>query len=408
MTSRQTTGHPDQGSTHTNAEVDAGVVGVDHVQVAMPAGAEDQARAFYHGVLGLPEVPKPATLAARGGVWFRCGAQMIHLGVERGFAPARKAHPALLVRDLAPFRAHVLAAGYKVQEDEALPGYDRFYTADPFGNRLEFLSPQPTGDGDESAATTAIKDRVRAAYSAAADAYVTSPSHAKGPDLQRLLDLVAPQSGERALDLSTGGGHVALALAQHDAEVTAVDLTPTMLAAARAHIRSSGIESVAYVVGDAEHLPFLDATFDLVTIRIAPHHYASVPAALREVARVLVPGGRLGLIDNIVPEDAHLGEAMNDWERRRDPSHVRALPLSEWQTDLVAAGLRVSALEVGRKRHPFDEWTTRTGMVPAEREALERDMLADPSAREYFAVEAANGRVLAWQCDYVVLRAERE
>lgn len=397
--------HP-TATNQDSAPVDAEIVGIDHVQVAMPPEGENQARAFYHGTLELPEVAKPAILAARGGVWFQCGTQMLHLGVEHEFAPARKAHPALRVRELAPVRARLLAAGSPVIEDESLPDYERFYTADPFGNRLEILAPRLKSEQNESA-TVAIKDRVRAAYSAAADAYVASPSHSRGPDLDRLLDLVAPHSGELALDLSTGGGHVALALARRGMVVTAVDLTPKMLAAARAHIRASGVESVAYVVGDAEHLPFLDATFDLVTIRIAPHHYASVPVALREVARVLVPGGRLGLVDNIVPEDAHHGATMNNWEQRRDPSHVRALPLAEWQAELEAAGLRVTALEVGRKRHPFDEWTTRTGMATAEREALEHDMLADPSAREYFAVEEAGGRVLAWSCDYVVLRAER-
>lgn len=396
---------------HSTTPLDGGrapaaILGIDHVQVAMPSGAEDLARAFYGDALGLPEVAKPATLAARGGVWFQCGAQMLHLGVEREFTPARKAHPAFQARDLAPVRTRLLAAGYPVIEDEALPGYERFYTADPFGNRIEVLSPRASSDQDDTTGT-AIKDRVRAAYSAAAAAYVSSPLHAHGSDLERLLELVAPQPGERALDLSTGGGHVALALARRGAVVTAVDLTPAMLAAARAHLRAEGVETVGYVVGDAEHLPFLDATFDLVTIRIAAHHYASVPAALREVARVLVPGGRLGLIDNIVPEERKLADAMNDWEQRRDPSHVRALPLSEWRDELAAAGLRVTTVEVGRKRHPFDEWTTRTGMATTAREALERDMLANADAREYFAVEEADSRVLAWQCDYAVLRAER-
>ena len=117
------------------------VRGIDHVQLAMPAGAEDQARAFYDGVLGIPEKPKPPHLAARGGCWFAADGVELHLGVEDGFRPARKAHPALLVDDLAALVRRLGEAGVDVVEDEPLPGYDRVYVADPFGNRLELLEP---------------------------------------------------------------------------------------------------------------------------------------------------------------------------------------------------------------------------------------------------------------------------
>ncbi|HUL74851.1 MAG TPA: VOC family protein [Vicinamibacterales bacterium] len=115
------------------------ILAIDHVQLAMPAGAEAQARAFYSGVLGLPEIPKPAALAARGGAWFGRGSVRIHLGVEADFRPARKAHPALLVDDLDGLEAACRAAGFPPERDADLPGYARFYVADPFGNRLEFL-----------------------------------------------------------------------------------------------------------------------------------------------------------------------------------------------------------------------------------------------------------------------------
>jgi len=111
------------------------VTGLDHVQLAMPEGGEDAARAFYGGVLGLPEVPKPAALAGRGGVWFAQGTVQLHLGVESPFAPARKAHPALIVDDLEA--AH--AALPDPSAISALPGWRRFYIADPFGNRIEIL-----------------------------------------------------------------------------------------------------------------------------------------------------------------------------------------------------------------------------------------------------------------------------
>jgi catechol 2,3-dioxygenase-like lactoylglutathione lyase family enzyme len=115
------------------------IIGIDHVQLAMPAGGEDKAREFYFGLLGIPEVTKPATLAPRGGVWFQHGQVKIHLGVERDFRPARKAHPALRVRDLAGLVRRLREAGVVVIDDDALPGYDRVYVSDPFGNRLELV-----------------------------------------------------------------------------------------------------------------------------------------------------------------------------------------------------------------------------------------------------------------------------
>jgi len=115
--------------------------GIDHVQLAMPAGREDEAVAFYDGLLGIPQVAKPPHLAARGGCWFVDGELALHLGVESDFRPARKAHPALLVDDLPALVRRLADAGVAVRDDEPLEGYDRVYVDDPFGNRLELLEP---------------------------------------------------------------------------------------------------------------------------------------------------------------------------------------------------------------------------------------------------------------------------
>ena len=117
------------------------VEGIDHVQLAMPAGGEDEARRFYASVLGLPEVPKPPHLAVRGGCWFEGPSVKVHLGVEAEFRPARKAHPALLVRQLGALVESLRQAGVAVRDDEPLEGYDRVYVDDPFGNRIELLEP---------------------------------------------------------------------------------------------------------------------------------------------------------------------------------------------------------------------------------------------------------------------------
>ena len=119
------------------------IVGIDHVQLAMPPGREEEARAFYSLLLGLLEVPKPEALAKRGGAWFENSEVKIHLGVDREFRPAKKAHPALLVKDLRLLIERLRTAGVVVDDDEPLAGYDRVYVSDPFGNRLELMEPRP-------------------------------------------------------------------------------------------------------------------------------------------------------------------------------------------------------------------------------------------------------------------------
>ena len=115
------------------------ITGLDHVQVAIPSGAEDAARAFYGGLLAMTEIPKPPALAARGGCWFQSGSAVIHLGVEEPFTPARKAHPAFLVGDLDALEARLSEAGHEcTRADGDIPGVVRFHTFDPFGNRVEF------------------------------------------------------------------------------------------------------------------------------------------------------------------------------------------------------------------------------------------------------------------------------
>lgn len=122
---------------------DVRVIRVDHVQLAMPAGGEDDATAFYDGALGITRVAKPPHLAVRGGCWFESGDLKVHLGVEADFRPATKAHPAFIVDDVQAFAREIAAAGYEVVDDEPLDGYHRVYVDDPFGNRIELMQPLP-------------------------------------------------------------------------------------------------------------------------------------------------------------------------------------------------------------------------------------------------------------------------
>lgn len=115
------------------------IVALDHIQIAMPKGQEEEARAFYQGLLGITEVPKPGDLSARGGAWFENGNIKIHLGVEDDFRPAEKAHPALVVSDLDQLLTTLRNNGYGVTDDHNLPGIKRAFSHDPFGNRIEFI-----------------------------------------------------------------------------------------------------------------------------------------------------------------------------------------------------------------------------------------------------------------------------
>jgi ubiquinone/menaquinone biosynthesis C-methylase UbiE len=254
-----------------------------------------------------------------------------------------------------------------------------------------------------------VKDLARETFGAAAKSYVTSAIHAQGADLRRLVELARPRGDERLLDVATGGGHTALAFASHVREVVASDLTPRMLAAAEQFIRAQGVTNVAFEQADAEALPFADASFDIVTSRIAPHHFPNPRRFVHEVARVLRPGGQFLLDDNMAPEDPELDAFMNRFEQWRDPSHVRACTVSEWRGWMVAAGLRVEHVDpLASKRYDFADWSARLGMPEAERAALETWLLgAPPRCAEFFEIVVADGRVRSIAGKYAIIVARR-
>jgi catechol 2,3-dioxygenase-like lactoylglutathione lyase family enzyme len=123
------------------------VSGIDHIQIAAPEGCEAAAREFYGSLLGMQELEKPESLRSRGGCWFQCGSQQLHIGVQQDFRPAKKAHPAFVTVNLDELRKALLARGIKVSDDHSIPSARRFHSEDPWGNRLEFMeSPPPKPD----------------------------------------------------------------------------------------------------------------------------------------------------------------------------------------------------------------------------------------------------------------------
>lgn len=202
------------------------------------------------------------------------------------------------------------------------------------------------------------KDEIRAQFGRNAQSYVESRVHRLGASLARLLELVPPRPDWRVLDVATAVGYTALAFAPHVAHVWATDITEEMLALARQEAAARGLANVTVEHADAEALPYADGTFDLVTCRIAPHHFGDIDRFVHEAARVLRPGGVLAVVDNVVP-DGPGGDYVNAFEKLRDPSHGRCLALAEWVTAFAAAGLAVTHRETLEKRMPFEFWAKR-------------------------------------------------
>lgn len=251
--------------------------------------------------------------------------------------------------------------------------------------------------------------RVRGQFGPSAAAYVASAGHAGGPDLEQLLAWGRRRAAARVLDIATGGGHTAVAFSRFTASVIAVDLTLPMLRAAQDFAAREGAHGVRFLAADVEALPFRESSFGTVTCRIAAHHFAALLPALREVARVLRPGGSLLVQDILGQDDEDLAAFILEVERRRDPSHVRAYRQLEWIAFLRAAGLTVIDEAVMTRRRPWEEWTGRMRMAPPERAALEAFVLAAPArCREAFDFTIEAGRVVSFSDRMLLLRADRD
>jgi len=247
------------------------------------------------------------------------------------------------------------------------------------------------------------REEVKRRFGAHAENYVRSVDHTESESRDRLLVLTAPKPDWRVLDVATGGGHTALAFAPHVREVVATDITKKMLEAAERHIRASGATNVRFQEADAMALPFEDASFDLVTCRVAPHHFPDCAQFVRECARVVPPGGIVAVIDNVVPDDPDAAKFINAFEKLRDPSHNWAYTEREWVAFFRDAGLRVDRVEGYRKARDFDGWTATMGVEGELKETL-RDVLlgATGVARETLMPEE-KGRLLRFFLNEILI-----
>ena len=262
------------------------------------------------------------------------------------------------------------------------------------------------------------KELVQQQFGANAAAYLTSTVHAKGASLARLVALVKPQKTWVALDVATGAGHTAAAFAPHVARVVASDLTPEMLVQVAKLAAERAFTNMETALADAENLPFPDRTFDLVTCRIAPHHFPNIALFLAEAHRVLKPGGIFALVDNVSPDpettpgfskadlrDAALG--YNAFEKVRDPSHGRALATAEWLELIEETGLRLRHREHAPKAMDFASWV-KTMQVPAETVPRLKSMLDDaaPALKAFLKPATVDGK-LGFTLDELIVIAEK-
>ena len=239
--------------------------------------------------------------------------------------------------------------------------------------------------------TDDVLHRSRETFGPNAEAYRTSESHGAAEELARMVRLVRPEAGERALDVASGGGHTGVALALAGARVTALDATPPMLAQTHQLAVQRGV-AVERVEADAHALPFPDAAFTVVACRIAPHHFRDLPRAVAEWARVLAPGGRLYLLDTS-SWDGDAAEAfINALEVARDPSHVHAHGRASWRRLLGDAGFAVEHDDLRAHTYVLETWLARL-KAPPERRAEVHALLAGATdaLRVRYRVDLAAG-----------------
>ena len=246
---------------------------------------------------------------------------------------------------------------------------------------------------------------VKRFFGAHAGSYARSQSHAHGSDLGALIEALKPKASDRALDVATGTGFTAVALAPRVNRVTGIDLTNEMLDEARKLARGEGIGNIGFEPGDAIAMKFADSSFDIVTTRRATHHFHDVPKFLREAYRVLGPGGRLGVVDMSPPEGAEVFS--NKIEKLRDSSHVEAFTPGAWESMVSKAGFRILSTQILGEQVPFEKW-----LYPVEaggREEKEIRKAWDTSGSEIRQLLQADfdGDVRRWTKSRIILVASK-
>ena len=229
---------------------------------------------------------------------------------------------------------------------------------------------------------------VQKQFGRTAAAYVESPSHARGEDLDRIVALATEHGGERVVDVGTGVGHTLRRVAPSFRSAVGVDATREMLDAGVRVLAGAGLKNALLVQADATALPIASGSADVVTSRLAAHHFADAAAAFREIARILRPGGLFVLVDNYAPDDPALQRFINGVEALRDPSHIRNHTVAGWRDLLEHAGLRTTVdSDTSVTKLTTENWLERSQTPPDRAEEVRRRLhTATPAAIEAFQI----------------------
>ncbi len=250
-----------------------------------------------------------------------------------------------------------------------------------------------------------MTEDVRSSFARVAANYTRAKYHSSPEGLREVLELARPQLGDLALDVATGTGHVALALAPHVRRVYGLDLTREMLDQARRVTVERDVMNVEWVIGDAVRLPFADETFDLYTVRAAPHHFPDVDNFLHEAYRVLRPGRHAVFVDCAPPMPAR--DVLHEVEKRRDPSHVMSMTVEEWVERLEHAGFEVDSAIPRELDWDFEDWMRNMAVpAPLVAELAEVVESSEGEARRQLRPERRDGKL--WHAYWhALIRAER-
>lgn len=229
--------------------------------------------------------------------------------------------------------------------------------------------------------TDGHKRTVREAFTKQAEAYAANSSITDPERIDRLVRMSGAAAGKRVLEVATGPGHVALGFADACEEVVGIDLTEAPLAIAAERKRDRGVDNAEFLRGDAETLPFPDDSFDIVVCRYALHHVQSPEGVLRQMARVCRPGGTVAVEDLVVSEHSQRGDYQNEFERLRDPSHVRALPMSELFRAVADRGIEVEDVRTGALVQEMETWLDNAE-TPEPRATEVREMIRRDEERD--------------------------